>query len=252
MRILFLSGGFREDTLSHLLDAGVHVQALVVASGDRFLDRCRSVVDVAVRQGLSVHPVEQGGVGEIIAHYDSDVVVSCGFPYLLSKEELGHASCAINVHPSLLPKYRGYRSGPHVLLNGERESGVTVHYMTERMDAGDIISQESFPVSRFDTVRSVSRKCREIEPVVLVRALQQLREKNVKAVPQDEIQSSTYTVMRTPKDSEIDGRKPLCELFDSIRACDPDAYPAFFMVDGQKVCIRLWRPDKSVNEEDMI
>ena len=86
-----------------------------------------------------------------------------------------------------------------------------------------------------------------------MQALELLRQPCFVATPQDETQATVFPGKRVPKDSEIDPTKPLIELVNAIRACDPDEYPAFFYVEGQKVCIRLWRPDRPPEDgEDMI
>jgi len=69
---------------------------------------------------------------------------------------------------------------------------------------------------------------------------------------QDAAQATEYRIKRKPEDSEIDPQRPLLDLYNQIRACDPDDYPAYFYVEGQKVCIGLWRQDKPGSELDMI
>ena len=93
---------------------------------------------------------------------------------------------AINVHPTLLPKYRGYRSGPFILINGENESGVTIHKLVEEMDKGDIIKQKSFSITKFDTTKSVFRKAREIEPKLLYEAILDIINDKIDFKKQDE------------------------------------------------------------------
>jgi methionyl-tRNA formyltransferase len=124
--------------------------------------------------------------------------------------------------------------------------------MTAGMDRGDIIAQKAFDISRFDTTKSLFRKCREIEPALLYSVVEGLMAGRCDARPQEEEKASAYSHIRTPEDSRIDWNRPLKDLYNEIRACDPVDYPAYFFVDGQKVCIKLWRPEKRENEEDMI
>ena len=138
-----------------------------------------------------------------------------------------------------------------VLINGEDESGSTVHTLEEEMDRGDIVLQSKVAISKFDTVMSLQRKVYTIEPDLIGNVLKHLDAEGL-TIKQDEKKASAYPKKRTPEDSEIDPSVPLYGLFDSIRACDPDNYPAFFYLDGQKVCIKLWRPDKASEENDMI
>ena len=70
-------------------------------------------------------------------------------------------------------------------------------------------------------------------------------------VQQVESEATSFT-KRIPEDSEIDPKQRLIDLYDSIRSSDPDEYPAFFYLDGQKVCVKFWRPNKPLDEHDSI
>jgi methionyl-tRNA formyltransferase len=96
------------------------------------------------------------------------------------------------------------------------------------------------------------RKAREFEPDLIVEALRRIQANDFSLTPQDEAAATTFPHLRTPKDSELDPAKPLLDLFNAIRACDPRDYPAFFYVDGEKVCVKLWRPAKPAGEDDLI
>lgn len=215
-------------------------------------DRLNPVIQFAEQEGIPYRCIDCNELEKILDKYNYDILVTLGWPYLLDRRVLEKSKYAINVHPTLLPKYRGYRSGPFILLNDEKESGVTVHLLTERLDAGDIISQVSFPVSIFDTPKSMKRKTDEIEGMALVDAINKIQKNCCEFIPQDESLASQYDEIRTPNDSIIDWDRPLKELYSAIRACDDEKYPAFFYVEGQKVCIKLWRPNRPENESDMI
>jgi methionyl-tRNA formyltransferase len=85
---------------------------------------------------------------------------------------------------------------------------------------------------------------------LLIDALQLMDTPGFEPMQQDESQATIYPKKRRPEDSEIDPNKSLVELFDTIRACDPQDFPAFFFIEGQRVCIRLWRPERPVEEDD--
>ena len=127
-----------------------------------------------------------------LRRYQYDILVSLGWPYIIEDRIIEISQYAINVHPTLLPKYRGYKSGPFILLNNEKTSGVKVHLLTNSVDAGDIISQRSFPISIFDTTKSMKRKIDEIEGSVLLDAIYKLKEKSCKLIPQNELQAGYY------------------------------------------------------------
>lgn len=251
MKIAFLSGGAREQALCYILDKGVHVGVVITPYFSKGNKRFKGVVEVALEYGVPVFPVRKDGLYNALQNFDYDLIVSCGFPYLININEI-KCKKAINVHPTLLPKYRGFRSGSHVLINGETKSGVTIHYITDEMDRGDILAQAEFKLTFFDTIKSMMRKACEIEGKLLYSVIQNFKNNEFEGKLQDESAASEYLKLRTPEDSEIDWNKPLKELYNEIRACDPDEYPAHFYVDGEKVCIKLWRSQKSENEYDMI
>jgi methionyl-tRNA formyltransferase len=151
----------------------------------------------------------------------------------------------------LLPQYRGATSGAYILINNEQESGSTVHHLTEHMDQGDIVRQARVNITPFDTIRSMQRKVYQCEPKLLIEALEAL-ERREKPYPQDEKNASEYLQKRTPTHSEIDPSHSLLDLFNQIRACDSEEFPAYFMIHGEKVCIKLWRPEKPSSESDLI
>lgn len=252
MKIAFLSGGAREGALRHLAAHGEHVCGVITPYLTERNRRFERVVITAVELGIPVFPVTREGLKGVLERLAPDIIVSCGYPYILDSEVIASVHYAINVHPTLLPKYRGYRSGPYVLINGEKKTGVTVHFLTQKMDQGDIILQREVELSIFDTPRSVYRKCQEVEPQALYDAIQLLKSGNSRAQPQVEADATEYLQLRTPADSEIDPSHPLVDLFNEIRACDPDDYPAFFYVEGEKVCIRLWRPERPNDESDLL
>lgn len=252
MKILFLSGGGRERALKFLIDKGEEIVAVVVPRLTEKNRKLERVICAAVEGGIPVFPTTKACVTSILAKFSFDILVSCGFPYLLEKKAIESVEWAINVHPTLLPKYRGARSGPYVILNGEIKTGVTVHLMTLEMDQGDILGQKEFFISPFDTPKSLFRKAQEVEPELLYTVLQEIKAKKISRTPQIEEQATVFNYLRTPKDSEIDWNKSLRALYNEIRACDPLDYPAFFYVEGQKVCVKMWRSEKAEDDGDMI
>jgi len=252
MKIAFLSGGAREQALRYILERGENVCAVLTPLLKESNRRFEKVILSAIEYGVPVFPVTRESVKEVLSEIKPDIIVSCGFPYIVDQSVISLARYAINVHPTLLPKYRGYRSGPYILINGEQESGVTVHFITPEMDRGDILIQRKFPVSPFDTTASMYRKSQEIEPTCLYEALSLLKSGEVTTQPQNEEEASEYLHLRTPVDSQIDPQRSLTELFNEIRACDPESYPAYFYHENEKVCIKIWRPEKSAIDQDMI
>ena len=247
--VVIFGGAGRETCVERMLDEGVDVSAILVpkrrsAKLENSLRRLRNL-------GVTIIEVDKATLGSVLTPYAGLALLSIGFPYLLDGELLKMFRPALNLHPTLLPRYRGPTTAAYILINGEKESGSTVHYMTADMDRGEILAQSSVSLNAFDTVRSLQRKVYATEPQLVMDAIAAL-EAGVQPRPQDEGQASEFPKRRTPADSEIDPARPLSALFNQIRACDPDEFPAFFYHEGQKVCIRLWRPEKTTKEADEI
>lgn len=251
MKIIFLTGGAREQALEYLLKMGENVVAVITPYVSKSNSRFENAIKVAIDYGVTVIQVSKEDITEKLKGIEFDLAISCGFSYIIDSK-LFENKKAINVHPTLLPQYRGFRSGPFQIINGEKESGVTIHQLVDEMDKGDIILQEKFVITDFDTTKSVFRKARELEPRILYEAVKLIKSGQETYTKQDESLASEYNYIRTPKDSEVDWNKSLKQLYNEIRACDPVDYPAFFWVNGEKVFIKLWRKDKLENEGDLI
>jgi methionyl-tRNA formyltransferase len=246
--LILFGGAGRDGIVRRLIEVGYRIAAAVVPSSPS--QKLRESIDRIRRANVPVCACGRSNLGTALAQYAGHNVLSIGFPYLLSREVLAGFPLALNIHPTLLPRYRGPASGAYVLINQERESGSTVHLIDGGVDTGPIVLQRRVPLTRFDTIRSLQRKVYSIEPKLVEDSLALLDEPGFAPIPQDESQASLYPKRRVPDDSALDPTKPLSELFDSIRACDPQEFPAFFVLEGQKICIRLWRPERRPEDGD--
>ena len=139
---------------------------------------------------------------EQIRQLAPDVIVVADYGQFLKRNVLElPPKGVINIHPSLLPKYRGAAPYQWAIANGDVETGVTVLYVTEKMDAGDIIVQERVPIRDEDTAVSLEPLLAEVGAALLLRALDELRANRVARVPQDESK-----VVLAPKLLKEDGR----------------------------------------------
>jgi len=165
-----------------------------------------------------------------------DFLISVNYRYILPKEIYNLADFAINIHGSLLPKYRGRT--PHVwsIINGEKESGITCHMIEETVDTGDIISQIVIPIEKYDTGYSLLKKFEANYPTILVDSIDKLLNGS-QLVKQDENLASYYG-KRTPDMGYIDFRKKASEVIDFVRA-QSEPYPGayYYLIDGRKIII---------------
>jgi methionyl-tRNA formyltransferase len=140
---------------------------------------------------------------------------------------------ALNMHGSLLPKYRGRAPVNWAILKGERETGATLHYMVERADAGDIVDQQSVPILQDDDAREVFAKVTVAAETILARSLPALIAGTAARTPQ-RIVPGQYFGRRDPADGRIDWSRPALEIHNLVRAVAPPFPAAFAQVGGER------------------
>jgi methionyl-tRNA formyltransferase len=244
--VVLFGGAGREAVIRRIFAEGLNILAIVVPSQkSEKLERAVSLIETL---GVQIVQVDRVSLVEVLCKWSGAGLISIGFPYLLPNNVLTEFSPALNIHPTLLPRYRGPTTAAFIIMNGDTESGSTVHHMTEHMDRGAIVAQSRVALGPFDTVRSMQRKVYAKEPELMLEALDRY-ERGIQPIDQDETLATEYPKRRWPSDSEIDSSKPLAELFDEIRAADPDEFPAFFFHRGEKVFVRLWRENAGREDE---
>lgn len=143
----------------------------------------------------------------------------------------------INYHPSLLPKYRGGSAINWTIINGERETGVTIHQIDEGVDSGPILLQQKVAIAPHDTVKSLYfEKLYPLGIRMVSEAVRLIRENKAQPIPQDESKAS-YQPVITEADTRIDWKQPTARVYDLIRGADP--FPgAVTTLKGEK--LKIW------------
>lgn len=168
-----------------------------------------------------------------------DFIFSFYCRQLLCSELLGiPEQGALNLHGSMLPRYRGCAPVNWVLVNGEEETGVTLHYMVERADAGDIIGQEPVAIAPDDTALTLYAKIEDAARVLLARVLPDLLAGEANRLPQ-KLSEGFYCRRRTPEDGKIDWRDSAVAVCNLIRAVSKPYPGAFCELAGKRIII--WR-----------
>ncbi|MRF66349.1 bifunctional UDP-4-amino-4-deoxy-L-arabinose formyltransferase/UDP-glucuronic acid oxidase ArnA [Escherichia coli] len=176
---------------------------------------------------------------ERIREMKPDVIFSFYYRDMLSEELLAIApKGAFNLHGSLLPKYRGRAPINWALLKGESETGVTLHKMVAKADAGDIIAQEKVVITDTDTSLTLHAKVREAAEALLDKTLPLIETGSYKAVAQDESQA-TYFGRRTAEDGLINWNDSAKDVNCLIRAVT-EPYPGAFTYLGARKMV-IWR-----------
>jgi UDP-4-amino-4-deoxy-L-arabinose formyltransferase/UDP-glucuronic acid dehydrogenase (UDP-4-keto-hexauronic acid decarboxylating) len=195
-----------------------------------------SVAEVATAHGIPVfapddinHPLWV----ERIRSIAPDIIFSFYYRDMVKSPILSiPPSGCLNLHGSLLPKYRGRCPINWVLVNGEQETGVTLHYMTPRPDDGDIVSQRAIPIANEDTARSLHAKAARAAGDMLDEILPRIADGSAPRTPQDHAQG-TYFGGRRPRDGEISWQASSTEVRNLVRAVTRP-YPGAFSHIGNR------------------
>jgi UDP-4-amino-4-deoxy-L-arabinose formyltransferase/UDP-glucuronic acid dehydrogenase (UDP-4-keto-hexauronic acid decarboxylating) len=226
-----------------LLERGVRVAAVFSYEDDPH-ESCwfGSVVDLARAEGIPCHTPE--GLAdptwvERIASLAPDVLFSFYYRHLVGKRILAipRHGC-VNLHGSLLPRYRGRSPLNWQLVNGEEVSGITLHHMVPKADAGDIVDQESVAVGPDDTALDLYEKLLGAGRRVLERRIDELLTGKAPRRAQDE-SLSTCVGRRTPEDGCIDWSRSAREIHNLVRAVAPP-WPGAFC-DTPMGRVMIWR-----------
>jgi UDP-4-amino-4-deoxy-L-arabinose formyltransferase/UDP-glucuronic acid dehydrogenase (UDP-4-keto-hexauronic acid decarboxylating) len=228
-----------------LLTAGYDIAAVFTHADDpKENNFYGSVAQLCARKGIPVHAPEDANHPlwiERIAKLNPDFIFSFYYRNLLSEPLLATArKGAFNLHGSLLPKYRGRAPANWVLVKGETETGVTLHRMVKRADAGAILAQQKVVIERSDTGLTLHAKLRDAASSLLREALPQLAAGKLTETAQDE-SKATYFGRRTPADGKLEWQKPAEELFNLVRAVT-QPYPGAFCAVGEHKLI-VWQAE---------
>lgn len=196
---------------------------------------------IAKELGIPGIPYERGRQSrfiEAVARLKPDLILVAGWYYMVSRELRNVApKGAIGLHGSLLPKYRGGAPLVWAMINGEKETGVTLFYLEDGVDEGDILGQEAFSLAETDTIADALGKLEEAAQRVLERTLPLLASGRAPRVPQNHAEATVFP-QRSPEDGAIDWSWSSKRIRDFIRA-QTRPYPgAFTRIAGKKVI--LW------------
>lgn len=211
-----------------LLAHGIEVP-LVVTHGDdakeaHWFERVADVADDIGLPWIAPADVNSPEVVNRVAALAPDFLFSFYCRQMLTPPLLALARTgALNMHGSLLPKYRGRSPVNWAVLHGERHTGATLHYMADKPDAGDIVAQQAVPILPDDTARDVSDKVAVAAEICLDAVLPALVAGTAPRYPND-IARGSYFGRRTPEDGRIDWQKPAVDIHDLVRAVAPP-YP---------------------------
>ena len=231
---------FSAAVLKGLLDDSNYDVLAVVTQPDRAVGRKKEikmtpVKEVALAHNLPVYQPEKMSGSEEMAELmtlGADGIVTAAFGQFLPTKLLDSVDFAVNVHASLLPKYRGGAPIHYAIINGEEEAGVTIMEMVKKMDAGDMIAKASTPITDDDNVGTMFEKLAVIGRDLLLKTLPDYIAGNIKPEPQDE-SKATFSPNIKPEEERIDWNKSARDVFNHIRGLYP--WPvAHTLLDGKR------------------
>ncbi|MGO2940165.1 MAG: methionyl-tRNA formyltransferase [Pseudolactococcus laudensis] len=227
-KIIFMgTPAFSVPVLDGIVEKGYEVLA-VVTQPDRAVGRKKEikmtpVKAAALRHKLPVYQPEKISGSDEMAELmtlGADIIVTAAFGQFLPERLLNSVKHAVNVHASLLPKYRGGAPVHYAIIKGDKEAGVTIMEMVKKMDAGDMISQRAIPITDADNVGTMFEKLSLVGRELLLDTLPDYLAGNITPQPQDESQV-TFSPNITPEEERIDWQLSARDIFNQVRGMSP-------------------------------
>ena len=252
MKVIFMgTPDFARESLEKIYNSGYEIP-LVITNVDkpkgRGMKLCPSPVkEFALEKGLKIsQPIKiRESIDEIKA-INPDIIVVVAYGKIIPTEILEIPRLGvINVHGSLLPKYRGAAPIQWAVINGEKITGITTMYLNEKMDEGDIILKQEVAIGEYDTLGEVWQKLSNVGANLLVETLKQIEMGTAPRTKQEE--GATYAPMLTKEIAQINwDEMSAVQIKDLIRGLNP-IMGAYSFLNGEK--IKFWKAKVLKNEE---
>lgn len=230
IRTVFMGTAEIAQPVLRSLNASDRVEMIAVVSqpdrpkGRKLQLQPTAVKSTALELGLPVHQPEKCRDESFLTELRSwqpDVIAVMAYGQILPQALLDIPQCGcLNVHTSILPKYRGAAPIQWAIWDGEAETGVTIMKMDAGMDTGDIVVCEKTPIAPEDTAQTIHDRLGEMGAQALAQALPRFADGEITPVPQDH-ENATHARKITKDDGRLDWSQPASQLFNQIRALTP-------------------------------
>jgi methionyl-tRNA formyltransferase len=243
--VFFGTPSFALPTLRGLLEGPDEVVG-VITQPDREKGRGRRIVispikELALQHGLPVlqpEKVKEEAFQEALSGLQPDLLVVVAYGQILPNPVLNIPKYgAVNVHASLLPRYRGAAPIAWAILRGEEGTGVTTMVMDEGMDTGDILLQTEVPIGDEETCENLHDRLGSLGAQLLLKTLEKMKAGDIRAIPQDH-SKATYAPPLKKENGHIDWRKGAAEIDRQVRAFNP--WPGAFTKWGDRL-LKIYR-----------
>ena len=246
---------FSVPVLKGLVEKGYEVKA-VVTQPDKKVGRKQKITKTPAKiaaEELDIpvyQPVKLSGSSELdeLIAMNADFIVTAAYGQFLPTKFLNSAKiAAVNVHGSLLPKYRGGAHIQYSLINGDKETGITIMEMVKKMDAGDIYAQKAIEIEPDDTAGSLFEKLSYLGRDLLLETLPKISDGSVQKVTQNE-EEVVFSPNITKNQERITSKMTAQEANNLLRGLNPDP-GAYMMVNGKR--FKVWKAEVADESTDL-
>lgn len=244
MRLCFLGTSEHAATILRALAAGRHRPALVVSPVDRPKGRGRKlspppVAEAAAELGLALHQsenVNRDDTAAVLGEAEIELGMVCAFGQLIGTELL-EATPMLNVHPSLLPRWRGAAPIERAIMAGDEAAGASIMRLTEGLDSGPVALQERIPIGADEDFGSLDARLAELGSRLASAALNAYEEGSIAYVEQGEAEV-TYAEKIDHSERQLDPARPAIELERVVRALTPHVGAQLLLEGDQRLGVR--------------
>lgn len=252
LRVVFMGTSLFAKTILEGLIKNTNV-VLVVSQPDSLVGRKKILTPSPVKKLALSKEIDVFTPKKIRDDYNSileakpDIIITCAYGQIIPSILLDLPKYnAINVHASLLPKLRGGAPIQRAIMNGEEKTGITIMYMDEHMDSGDIISQEETIIKSTDTLDSLSERLSVIGRDLLIKTLPDIINGTNSRIKQNE-KEVTFGYIIKKEDEKIDFSKTTREIYNKVRALNSNP-GAYFTLNGEIIKVYETRIGSSIGQ----
>jgi methionyl-tRNA formyltransferase len=246
----FGTHNFAVEILKTLIASGLFEIKTVVTAPDRLVGRHQKLQSSPIKLLAQKHnlSLEQPAVLKkpALKLPKTQLNIVCDYGLILPGELLSTAEQgSINIHPSLLPLYRGPAPIQNAILNGDQETGVTIMLMDEEMDHGPILAQKTLAIKPDETYPELAWRLVQIGGELLIKTLPDYLDNKIKPKPQDH-KKATYTKMLKREDGKIDWTQSAKEIYNQYRALEP--WPGVYTAEPVRIKLLKIKPGEKTNK----
>lgn len=238
---LFLGSRRGYAVLKKLVEEKVQISGILCLIEDAHEEQYNpKITAIAIEHAIPIFyttEVKPAEYAAVLRQIKPDIAFAIGWRYLINQEAYSIPPLGtLIIHDSLLPKYRGFAPMNWAIINGEKETGVTLFHIADGVDCGPIVDQLSTEIHRHDTAKTVDERLITLYENIIVKNLPAFASGKVKSIAQNE-KKATYTCKRTPEDGEINWHNSAEQIYNLIRGLTHPFPGAYTTIRSNKILI---------------